>query len=158
MWDLPRPGIEPVSPALVGRFLTTGPQGEPVVLFTLVFPITSTVPSTKQLSVKYLQHEIKNDWMNDRNLLDNHGLPRWHGSKEYACQFRKCRACGLIPESGRSPGEGNGKPLQYSCLGNSMDRGAWRATVHGVTKEGHDWMTKRQQQSMKNIYPSAQHS
>ena len=36
---------------------------------------------------------------------------------------------------GRSPGEGNGNPLQYSCLGNPMDRGAWWATVHGVTKE-----------------------
>ena len=41
---------------------------------------------------------------------------------------------GLIPGSGRSPGEGNGKPLQYSCLENSMDRGAWRAIVHGVAK------------------------
>ena len=39
-----------------------------------------------------------------------------------------------IPESGRSPGEGNGNPLQYSCLDNPMDRGAWQATVHGVTK------------------------
>ena len=42
---------------------------------------------------------------------------------------------GSIPGSGRSPGEGNGKPLQCSCLGNPMDRGAWRATVHGVTEE-----------------------
>ena len=42
---------------------------------------------------------------------------------------------GLIPGLGRSPGEGNGNPLQYSCLGNPMDRGAWRATVHGVAKE-----------------------
>ena len=41
----------------------------------------------------------------------------------------------LIPESGRSPGEGNGNPFWYSCLGNSMDRGAWWATVHGVPKE-----------------------
>ena len=41
---------------------------------------------------------------------------------------------GLIPVSGRSPREGNGNPLQYSCLGNSMDRGTWQATVHGVTK------------------------
>ena len=40
----------------------------------------------------------------------------------------------LIPGSGRSPGGGNGNPLQYSCLGNPMDRGAWWATVHGVTK------------------------
>ena len=44
------------------------------------------------------------------------------------------RETGLIPELGRSPGEGNGNPLQYSCLGNPMDRGAWWATVHGVTK------------------------
>ena len=42
---------------------------------------------------------------------------------------------GLIPESGRYPGGGNGNPLQYSCLQNPMDRGAWRATVQGVTKE-----------------------
>ena len=41
---------------------------------------------------------------------------------------------GLIPGSGRSPGEGNGNPLQYSCLENPMDRGAWWAAVHGVTK------------------------
>ena len=41
---------------------------------------------------------------------------------------------GSTPGSGRSPGEGNGNPLQYSCLENHMDRGAWWATVHGVTK------------------------
>jgi len=41
---------------------------------------------------------------------------------------------GLIPGSGRSSGEGNGNPLQYSCLENPMDGGAWEATVHGVTK------------------------
>ena len=40
----------------------------------------------------------------------------------------------LIPGSGRSPGEGNGNPLQYSCLENSMDRGAWQARIHGVAK------------------------
>ena len=39
-----------------------------------------------------------------------------------------------VPGLGRSPGEGNGNPLQYSCLGNPMDRAAWWATVHGVTK------------------------
>ena len=41
---------------------------------------------------------------------------------------------GLIPGLGRSPGEGNGNPLQYSCLENPMDGGAWRATVHGITE------------------------
>ena len=42
---------------------------------------------------------------------------------------------GLISGSGRFPGEGNGSLLQYSCLGNSMDRGAWQATVHGLAKD-----------------------
>ena len=41
---------------------------------------------------------------------------------------------GSIPGSGRSPGEGNGNPLQYFCLGNTTDSGAWKAKVHGVTK------------------------
>ena len=47
-----------------------------------------------------------------------------------------------IPGSGRSPGERNGNPLQYSCLENLMDRGAWWATVHGVTRGRHDLATK----------------
>ena len=51
------------------------------------------------------------------------------------------RDTGLIPGSGRSPGEGNGNPLQCSCLGNPTGRGAWWATVHGVTKE---WDTTEQ--------------
>ena len=45
---------------------------------------------------------------------------------------------GSIPVSGRSPGGGNGNPLQYSCLENSMDRGAWQTLVHGVTKKESD--------------------
>ena len=44
------------------------------------------------------------------------------------------RVAGSIPGSGRSPGVGNGNPLHYSCLENSMDRGAWQAIVHGVPK------------------------
>ena len=52
--------------------------------------------------------------------------------KEYACNVGDL---GLIPGLGRSPGEGSGNPLQYSCLENPMDGGAWRATVHGVAKE-----------------------
>ena len=49
---------------------------------------------------------------------------------------------GLILGSGRAPGEGNGNPLQYSCLGNTMDRTAWRATVHRVARVRHDLATK----------------
>ena len=48
---------------------------------------------------------------------------------------------GSIPGSGRSPGEGNGNTLQYSCLENYMNTGAWQATVHGVQRVGHDWGT-----------------
>ena len=48
---------------------------------------------------------------------------------------------GSIPGLGRSPGEGNGKPLQYSCLENPMDRGVWWATVHVVERTGHNWVT-----------------
>ena len=49
---------------------------------------------------------------------------------------------GSIPGSGRSPGEGNGNPLQYSCLENPMDRGAWQATVPGVSTVGCELVTK----------------
>ena len=48
--------------------------------------------------------------------------------------FANAGDAGSIPEAGRSPGEGNGNPLQYSWLGNLMDRGAWQAAVHGVPK------------------------
>ena len=57
----------------------------------------------------------------------------------------KAEDMSLISESGRSPGKGHGNPLQYSCLGNPMDREAWRATVYGVTKVRHDLATKQQQ-------------
>ena len=59
------------------------------------------------------------------------GFPGGSEGKESACSAGEP---GSIPRSGRSPGEGIGYPLQYSCLENSMDRGAWQATVHGVTK------------------------
>ena len=64
----------------------------------------------------------------------------WLSSKEYACQARDARGSGSISVAGRSPGEGNGNPLQYSCLGSRMDRGARQATVHGVTQRvRHEW-------------------
>jgi len=59
------------------------------------------------------------------------GFPGGSDGKEAACNAGDL---GLIPGSGKSPREGNGNPLQYSCLGNPMDRGAWWAAVHGVTK------------------------
>ena len=52
------------------------------------------------------------------------------------------RDVGLIPGSGRSAGEGNGNPLQYSCLGNPINKGTWQATVHGVARVRYDLVTK----------------
>ena len=70
----------------------------------------------------------------------------------YAWQCRSCRRRGFnpIPGSGRSPGEGNGSPLQYSCPTCPMERGAWWATVHGVAKESD--MTTTQQKTPWIIY------
>ena len=59
------------------------------------------------------------------------GFPGGSDGKKSACDVGEQ---GSIAGLGRSPGEGHGNPLQYSCLENSMDRGAWWATVHGVTK------------------------
>ena len=63
------------------------------------------------------------------------GLPQWLTGKESACNAGATGDVGLIPGSGRSLGGGHGNPLQYSCLENPMDRGAWWAIVHKVTKE-----------------------
>ena len=87
VWNLPRPGIDPVSPALDAGSLPLAP---PVM-----------------------------------------GFPGGSDGKESVCNAGDPR---LIPGSGISPGEGNGNSLQYSCLDNPMDREAWQAPVHRVTK------------------------
>ena len=68
------------------------------------------------------------------------GFPSGSDGKESTCSAREL---GSIPGSGRSPGEGSGYLLQYSCLENTMDRGVWQATVHGVTRVRHDLVTKQ---------------
>ena len=60
------------------------------------------------------------------------GFPGDSDGKEFTCTEGDL---GSIPGSGQSPGGGHGNPVQYSCVENSMDRGAWQATVHGFTKE-----------------------
>ena len=67
-------------------------------------------------------------WLSEYSIV---GFPAGSDHKESSCNVGDL---GVIPGLGRSPGEGNGYPFQYSGLENSMDRGAWRATVHGVTK------------------------
>jgi len=64
----------------------------------------------------------------------NSGLPWWLSSKDSAHNAGDRGDVGLIPGSERSPGEGHGNLLQYSCLENPMDREAWQATVHRVAK------------------------
>ena len=59
---------------------------------------------------------------------------------------------GLIPGSGRFPGEGNGNPFQYSCLGNPVDRGPWWATVYGVAKKS-DMTKQLNNSSSSKCYP-----
>ena len=76
----------------------------------------------------------KNDWLRIlwvRLIVSNLGFPGGSDVKESACNAGDP---GSIPGLGSSPGEGNGYPLQYSCLENAMDRGAWWATVHGVAE------------------------
>ena len=60
--------------------------------------------------------------------------PQQLSSKESASNAGDVRDAGSIPGSGRAPGGGHGNPLQYSCLQNAMDRGAWQATVHRAAK------------------------
>ena len=69
------------------------------------------------------------------NTKENLGLPRWHsGIKNPPATAGDAGDMSLIPGSGRSPGVANGNPHKYSCLENSMDRGAWQATVRGGRK------------------------
>ena len=84
------------------------------------------------------------------------GPPRWFSGKESACQETEVDT-GSSPESGRSPRAANGNPLQYSCLGNPMDRGAWWHTVHGVAKN-QTWLSTVRQIQVKQITCVSQQS
>ena len=74
-------------------------------------------------------------------------LPVGSDGKEYACNAGDP---GAIPGLGRSPGEGDGYPLQYSCMENSMDRETWQATIHGVARVGHNLVTKPPPRNIKS--------
>ena len=79
----------------------------------------------------------------DRKHLKRVSLPQtvFPGGAEVKASACNVGDLGSIPGLGRSPGEENGNTLQYSCLENPMDRGAWWATVHGSQRVGHDWAT-----------------
>ena len=107
----------------------------------------------------HLRHKEENVWREVQRPLQGRSVskqqrkdlhphqPFWLRGGEFAYQAGES---GLTPGSGRSPGEGNGNPLQYSCLGNPMDRGAWWATVHGVTKQldTTEWLNNTNNQSV----------
>ena len=90
--------------------------------------VVSHLPSPRELLVLYTQSTYYILSLTYYFIL---GLQQWLRGQESACNAGDT---GSIPGSGRSPGKGNGNPLQYSCLENRMDRGAWRATVRGVIK------------------------
>ena len=73
--------------------------------------------------------------MSDPILFMQLQLPKWLRGKESACNVGDAEDMVFFPELGRSPGEGNSNPLQYPCMENSMERGAWQSIDHGFTKE-----------------------
>ena len=74
------------------------------------------------------------EWLTHTHTHTQDKIPRWHGDKKPPANVGDARDLSLIHGFKRSPQEGNGNPLQYPCLENSMDRRTWQATVHGVTK------------------------
>ena len=85
--------------------------------------------------------------------LQQLGLPGGSHGRESDCNAGHLDS---IPGLGRSPGKGHGNPLQYSCLENPIDRGAWWTTVHGVTNSWADWVTK--QSTAHGKHPCCCHS
>ena len=85
--------------------------------------------------------ELLIEWTGWKDECVTSGLSLWLSGKESTCNAGVTGDTGLIPGLGRSPGGGHGNPLQYSCLVNPMDRGAWQAIVHGVTKSW-TWLSK----------------
>ena len=85
-----------------------------------------------ETALAHFSYSSTSSWPSLRMTLKTHPFGGGSDGKESACSAGG--APGSILGSGRSPGEGNGNPLQYSCLENPMDREAWQATVHGVAK------------------------
>ena len=126
MWSSRTRDRTRVSYILADGFLATEPPGKPyppVVNFSLLGYLVNV------LCIQWGFLSLAGG--NSNELWSWVGLPWWLVGKESTCIVGDL---GLIPELGRSPGEGTGYPLQYSGLENSMDRGAWQATVHGVAK------------------------
>ena len=130
------PGFLP--PSLCPFFKLESTQhsfSQPLTLWLLLLRLAAEISWRKsQRPAKEILHKIT--LLNSRvtSLMTNNlrGLPRWLRGKEPTCHAGDRRS---VPGSRRPPGEGNGNPLQCCSLENPMDRGAWRATVHGLAKE-----------------------
>ena len=84
--------------------------------------------------------DVIDEWcVLDNKRFERCQNPWWLSGKQSTCNVENV---GSIPRLGRSPRERNGTPVQYSCLGNPMDRGAWQAIVHGVTRVCHNLAIK----------------
>ena len=139
--DLPDPGIEPVSllsPVLAGECFTTSANWEAgnSLVYTYILSLLDLLPTpgshlTLPPHPSPLGHHRALSWAPCavQHLPTSYLFNMWQSPPVNAGDV------GSIPGSGRSPGGGNGNPHQYSCLENPMDRGAWRATVHGVAEE-----------------------
>ena len=103
------------------------------LLFNLVFFLSSSLSHRQRSLVGYSPKVHKK--LDTPGQLSTHSVKGFPAGSVVKNLPAKARDSGLILGSGRSPEEENGYPLQYSCLGNPMDRGAWRAIVHGVAKE-----------------------
>ena len=92
-------------------------------------------------------HRVEHDWSNLAVAAAYYSLGFLDGSagKEPACQCRSFKRQVFNPWIGKRPGEGNGNPLQYSCLGNPMDRGACGLQSMGFQRVRHDWVCMRSQ-------------
>ena len=134
--DFPNPGIKPaplMSPALAGGFLPLVPPEKPLIKLKIYrtkgFPDSSTGKESTCKAGK--PGSVPGS---GRSSGEGIGYPLRYSWAFLVARLVKNLHLGSIPGLGRSPGGGHGNPLQYSCLENPMDRGAWWATVHGVTK------------------------
>ena len=101
---------------------------------SLIAQLVKNLPAVQETPVQFLGQEdpLEKGWASHSSIL---GLPVGLDGKD---STRNVGDLSLIPGLGRSAGRGHGNPLQYSCLENSMDRGAWLTTAHGLQRVGHN--------------------